>query len=166
MDWHGGRLNHALRFAQGRATRRILSLQLASVNGQAILAVAEAAVGFAVDRVVHHVDRTIAERHEEAGVVGAAEGVQVNNPGAILHRRANPVAVGPAVDVVVIAKDPALIVASHSSVLVVIGTQEAFADEVRVARTVGDVGDGHWLRRKITPVSSHPNCFGCNPILR
>ena len=61
-------------------------LELAGVDGLAVAAIAQVLVGPPVDRVAHRVDGAVAEGDVEAGRVGAAEGPELAQPGAVLAR--------------------------------------------------------------------------------
>src|SRR5208283_1277786 len=65
------------------APSRWLRLKRLSVDRQAIVTVAEAAVSFRIDRVIHQLDRAIAKCRVETIQMGAAEPVRVIEAGCV-----------------------------------------------------------------------------------
>ena len=91
------------------------------------------------DRIAEVVDRAVAE--DEAGGVemGAAETIVRIQAERVLLQRLGGVA--PAVRIAGRSNVPALEIAERFAVGVQIGAEAFFADQDRVARTVGDIGD-------------------------
>src|SRR5262249_4023860 len=107
------------------------------------------------DGVAHVADRAVAKHHAEAAGVGAAELLVALHAGQVLARLGDVRAAEP-LDVLVGAHVGALVVAAVGAVVVRVGVEVLFADQIGVGGAVanragGDLAGGENHARRILP---------------
>ena len=151
-----GRANEILRFAQNddilecrtqnrKSHHTIVLLEPIPIDGQPVLAVAQAAMDFRIDRIADRLHGTVAERHVESAGVRAAEGLPGVHARPVLHGR-----VAQGCDAVLVGDGSGVhrqhIAARYARTVrragkIPVRPEIFFADKVSVAQSIADVGD-------------------------